>query len=80
MNTRLLKNNTISNYLAYLAITFPISLILGPTFIEIFSGLLIIFFLINVDNNFYNKNKFYINIFLIFFFYLFIRALLFSNV
>jgi O-antigen ligase len=79
MNTRLLKNNTISNYLAYLAITFPISLILGPTFIEFFSGLLIIFFLINVDKNFYNKNKFYINIFLIFFFYLVIRVLLFSN-
>ena len=76
---RVKKNNTISNYLPYLILIFPISLILGPTFIEIFSGLLIIFFLAKVDRSFYQKNKFYINFFLIFYLYLVIRTLFFSH-
>jgi hypothetical protein len=75
---RVKKNNTISNYLAYLILIFPISLILGPTFIEIFSGLLIIFFFAKVDKSFYQKNKFYINFFLIFYLYLVVRTLFFS--
>lgn len=78
MNTWLKKNNISSDYLAYLTLFFPISLILGPTFIEIFSGLLTIYFFINVDNNFYKKNKVYINIFIIFYSYLVIRSLFFS--
>ena len=73
-----LKNNHISNYLAYLILLFPISLILGPTFIEIFSGLIIIFFFIKVDKDFYQKNKFYINFFIIFYSYLVVRTLFFS--
>jgi O-antigen ligase len=73
------KNNVISNYLEYLILIFPISLTLGPTFIEIFSGLLIIFFFIKVDKGFYQKNKFYINLFLIFYSYLVVRSLFFSN-
>jgi hypothetical protein len=76
---RVVKNNPISNYLAYLILIFPISLILGPTFIEIFSGLLIIFFFTKVDKSFYQKNKFYINFFLIFYLYLVVRTLFFSH-
>jgi O-antigen ligase len=76
---RVAKNNVISNYLEYLILIFPISLTLGPTFIEIFSGLLIIFFFIKVDKGFYQKNKFYINFFLIFYSYLVVRSLFFSN-
>jgi O-antigen ligase len=75
---RIEKNNTIYNYIAYLILIFPISLILGPTFIEISSGLLIIFFFIKVDKSFYKKNKFYINIFLIFYSYLVVRSMFFS--
>ena len=75
---RVVKNNAISNYLPYLILIFPISLILGPTFIEIFSGLIIIFFFIKVDKGFYRKNKFYINFFLIFYLYLVLRTLFFS--
>jgi hypothetical protein len=75
---RVEKNNVISNYLEYLILIFPISLILGPTFIEIFSGLLIIFFFAKVDKGFYQKNKFYINFFLIFYLYLVVRTLFFS--
>jgi hypothetical protein len=74
----LIKKNIAPNYLAYLSVVFPVSLILGPTFIEIFSGLLIIFFFIKADNNFYTKHKFFINIFLIFYLYLVIRSLNFS--
>ena len=76
---RVVKNNAISNYLAYLILIFPISLILGPTFIEIFSGLIIIFFIIKLDKGFYQKNKFYINFFLIFYSYLVVRTLFFSH-
>jgi len=76
---RVVKNNAISNYLPYLILIFPISLILGPTFIEIFSGLIIIFFFIKVDKGFYRKNKFYINFFLIFYLYLVLRTLFFSH-
>jgi hypothetical protein len=76
---RVVKNNSISNYLAYLILIFPISLILGPTFIEIFSGLLIIFFFSKVDKGFYQKNKFYIIFFLIFYLYLVVRTLFFSH-
>jgi len=76
---RVIKNNAISNYLVYLILIFPISLILGPTFIEIFSGLIIIFFFIRVDKGFYQKNKFYINFFLIFYLYLVLRTLFFSH-
>ncbi len=76
---RVVKNNPISNYLAYLILIFPISLILGPTFIEIFSTLLIIFFFSKVDKGFYQKNKFYINLFLIFYLYLLVRTLFFSH-
>jgi hypothetical protein len=76
---RVAKNNVISNYLEYLILIFPISLTLGPTFIEIFSGLLIIFFFIKVDKGFNQKNKFYINLFLIFYSYLVVRSLFFSN-
>lgn len=74
----LIKKNIAPNYLAYLLVVFPVSLILGPTFVEIFSGLLVIFFFIKVDNNFYTKHKFFINIFLIFYLYLVIRSLNFS--
>lgn len=76
---RVVKNTRISNYLSYLILIFPISLILGPTFIEIFSGLLIIFFIVKVDRGFYHKNKFYINFFLIFYLYLVVRTLFFSH-
>jgi hypothetical protein len=76
---KVVKNNPISNYLVYLILIFPISLILGPTFIEIFSGLIIIFFFIKVDKDFYQKNKFYINFFLIFYSYLVVRTLFFSH-
>jgi len=79
MNMKVINNNIISNYSAYLTLIFPISLILGPTFVEIFSGLLIIFFLFCIDSNFYKKNKFYINFFLIFYSYLIIRSLFFSH-
>ena len=74
----LIKKNIAPNYLAYLSVVFPVSLILGPTFVEIFSGLLIIFFFIKADNSFYTKYKFFINIFLIFYLYLVIRSLNFS--
>ena len=77
---RVVKNNAISNYLVYLILIFPISLILGPTFIEIFSGLIIIFFFTKVDKGFYQKNKFYINFFLIFYSYLLVRTFFFSYV
>lgn len=76
---RVINNNLISNYFSYIILVFPISLILGATFVEIFSGLLIILFFSSVDNNFYKKNKFYINFFLIFYSYLIIRSLFFSQ-
>ena len=76
---RVINNNLISNYFSYLILVFPISLILGQAFVEIFSGLLIIFFFSSVDYNFYKKNKFYINLFLIFYLYLIIRSLFFSQ-
>ena len=76
---QLIKKNITSNYLAYLSVVFPLSLILGPTFIEIFSGLLVIFFFIKADNSFYTKHKFFINIFLIFYLYLVINSLNFSH-
>ena len=72
------KKNIISNFFLFFGILFPVSLILGPTFIEIFSGLLIIFFFYDVDKDFYKKNKFYINIFLVFYLYIVIRSLFFS--
>ena len=72
------KKNIISNFLFYFGIFFSVSLISGPIFIEIFSGLLIIFFFYNIDKNFYKKNKFYINIFLVFYLYIVIRSLFFS--
>lgn len=73
-----LKKYIISNFLFYFSFLFSTSLILGPTFIEIFSGLLIIFFFCNVDKDFYHKNKFYINIFLVFYLYIVFRSLFFS--
>jgi O-antigen ligase len=75
----LIKKNIAPNYLAHLSIVFPLSLILGPTFIEIFSGLLVIFFFIKADNSFYTKHKLFINIFLIFYLYLVINSLNFSH-
>lgn len=78
MNIEDIKNNLNSRYLSYLALIFPISLILGPTFIEIFSGLLIIFFFIKADKSFYKINKFYIIFFLVFYLYLILRSFFYT--
>ena len=70
--------NSKNTILYYFIIFFPFSLILGPTFIEIFSGFLIIFLLTSLNKIFLKKYKFYIYIFLLFYFYIVFRSLFFS--
>jgi O-antigen ligase len=72
------KYNINYNIPVYLILLLPLFFIFGPTFVEIASFILVIFFFKSVNKQFYKKNIFYINIFLCFYLYLIFRSLFFS--
>jgi O-antigen ligase len=72
------KYNLHNNIPIYLILIFPLFFILGAAVVEIVSFIIIIFFLKSSTKEFYNKNIFYINIFLLFYLYLIIRSFFFS--
>lgn len=72
------KHNIYYNIPVYLILLFPLFFILGPTFVEITSFIIIIFFFKSANKKFYKNNIFYINIFLCFYLYLIFRSFFFS--
>ena len=72
------KYNLYNNIPAYLILIFPLFFILGVTFVEIVSLIVIFFFFRFANKKFYKKNFFYINIFLLFYLYLITRSFFFS--
>jgi O-antigen ligase len=72
------KYNLYNNIPIYLILVFPLFFILGAAVVEIVSFIIIIFFFKSSTKEFYNKNIFYINIFLLFYLYLILRSFFFS--
>jgi O-antigen ligase len=72
------KYNIYYNIPVYLILLFPLFFILGPTFVEITSFIIIIFFFKSANKKFYKNNIFYINVFLCFYLYLIFRSFFFS--
>jgi O-antigen ligase len=72
------KYNIYYNIPVYLILLFPLFFILGPTFVEITSFIIIIFFFKSANKKFYINNIFYINVFLCFYLYLIFRSFFFS--
>lgn len=72
------KYNIYYNIPVYLILLFPFFFIMGATFVEIASFVIIIFFFRSANKEFYKKNIFYINIFLFFYLYLIFRSFFFT--
>ena len=72
------KYNIYYNIPVYLILLFPLFFILGPTFVEITSFIIIIFFFKSANKKFYKNNIFYINVFLCFYLYLIFRSFFFK--
>lgn len=73
------KNNILNKIVVFFIILMPFIFILGPTFVEIFSFFLVSVFLFEAKGSFYKINKKYIYLFLVFFLFILLRSLVFSQ-
>jgi O-antigen ligase len=73
------KNNILNKIVVFFIILIPFIFILGPTFVEIFSFFVVSLFLFEAKGSFYKINKKYIYLFLVFFLFILLRSLVFSQ-